>query len=121
MRRIEIKEWYELLDKLLQRIQGKDYTGVYGVPRGGSTVAIWLTENTGLDLLSEPKEGCLVVDDLIDSGKTAEKYKDYAFEVLLDKRDDVKQEWIEFWYENTNQDIKDHMLRINQYIHGLKE
>ena len=45
----------------------------------------------------ESNKRCVVVDDLIDSGKTKEKFKDNDFYVLFDKRDMKSRVWIEFF------------------------
>lgn len=49
------------------------YTGVYGIPRGGSVVAVSLSHLLGIPLLSKPESGCIVCDDLVDEGVTMEK------------------------------------------------
>ncbi len=46
------------------------YRGVYGIPRGGTVPAAIIAGLLGVPLLDQPEEHCLVVDDLVDSGKT---------------------------------------------------
>lgn len=117
MRRIEIKEWYELLQKLHSKISGKQWNGIFGVPRGGTAMAAVLAETINAPLLSEPIPGCLVVDDLIDSGRTMEKYKEYDFVALIDKRTkEWEGQWIEFWYEDTKTDSEDIVTRQIEFI-----
>lgn len=115
--KVSMPMWYQLMHNMLHRISksGKTYTGIYGVPRGGTLVAVVMHDWLDLTLLEEPLEGCLVVDDLIDSGATRKKYKDYDFEVLI-KKDSHK--WIEFWYENTDQDTEDLIVRVAELAAG---
>lgn len=47
--------------------------GVYGVPRGGCVPAALVATQLDLELLDRPEPGCIVVDDLIDSGRTFEQ------------------------------------------------
>ena len=83
--KINSNDFKYLCEELYERIKDKNYKAVYGVPRGGTLVAQYLSLKYGLVLLQEPEKGCLIVDDLIDSGRTKEKFKEYDFEVLIDK------------------------------------
>lgn len=49
-------------------------TGVYPIPRGGCPFAVAISEEYAIPYLSEPVEGCLVVDDDIGTGKTIMPY-----------------------------------------------
>ncbi len=51
-------------------------TDVYGVPSGGAPVAVRVAANLGLPLADTPGPGTLVVDDLVDSGRTLKRYVD---------------------------------------------
>ena len=44
--------------------------GVYGQPRGGLCLAVMLSHALDVPMLASPCRGCLVVDDICDSGKT---------------------------------------------------
>lgn len=91
---------------------------VYGVPRGGIYVAMLLVGRTSLLMLEEipmrlypmmSKQTILVVDDIIDSGKTKAEYKDYPFRALIQG----DGEWIEFPWERMlleKPDVKPHHL-----------
>ena len=48
----------------------KKFSGVYGFPRGGLCLAVALSHSLNIPLLNEPKTGCLVVDDVYETGKT---------------------------------------------------
>lgn len=43
---------------------------VYGFPRGGLCLAVAVSHRLGIPLLLTPEPGCLVVDDIYETGKT---------------------------------------------------
>ena len=72
---------WEEFDKSVELISYKskewDLSGIYGIPRGGLCLAVALSHKLNLELLKEPKNNILIVDDIYDSGKTLQRYKDY--------------------------------------------
>jgi GTP cyclohydrolase IA len=124
MRSITKNEWLKLIEEMIERNNWKNYTGVFGVPRGGTLIATIISERTGIKLLDSTTEDCIVVDDLIDSGKTKDKYKYFKFDALIEKQDN---EWINFWYEDEQKDAEDIVTRMIEYIgenpnrEGLKD
>ena len=63
----------------------EDCTGIYGVPRGGLVLATMLSYELGLPLLLAPIEGCVVVDDIADSGETLKHYTKYVIMTMYHK------------------------------------
>lgn len=61
-------------DALSGRWNGMPVTGVYGVPTGGAPVAVAVANQLRVPLMDTPGRGTLVVDDLVDSGKTLGRY-----------------------------------------------
>lgn len=62
-------------------------TGVHGIPRGGIPFAAMLAGATGARLLETPQPGCLIVDDVFDSGNTLEPFIDsHPIAVLCTKQ-----------------------------------
>lgn len=59
------------------RNDGKMLNGVYGIPRGGCCIAVLFSHLLGIEYLTEPRLGCLIVDDISDTGNTLLLYKDY--------------------------------------------
>lgn len=55
------------------------FAGVYGFPRGGLPLAVWISHRAGLPLLLAPAKDALLVDDIADTGVTLFKYKDSHF------------------------------------------
>ena len=45
-------------------------TGVYGIPRGGLVFATMLSYKLNIPLLLNAAEGCVIIDDIADSGRT---------------------------------------------------
>ena len=107
--------WLNLLTDMIDRHNWKEYSGVFGVPRGGTLISLYINLMTDIPLLTAPIANCLVVDDLIDSGKTREKYEDYDFDTLIEKEG---TEWIDFWYEKKGDDIKTLLTRLIEFIEG---
>lgn len=50
------------------------FTGVYGLPRGGLVLAVMLSHRLHIPLLMAPTKGCLIVDDICDSGESLLHY-----------------------------------------------
>ena len=113
-------------DFIRERIKQFDTTKkYYGIPRGGQYIAAMLNP------VDTPEEADILIDDLLDSGKTKEtwtnKYPEKPFMVLIDKTTEFTGEWIEFpWEQKGEIDIEDHVRRVLQYFddpnrEGLKE
>ena len=99
---------------------------IYGIPRGGTIPAVWLSHKTGIDYyqlnsaqISKTADlsHILIVDDICDSGETIKKIKEnfpkcqtatlYYKETAIDKPDiygeTVGEEWIVFPWENNEE------------------
>jgi len=65
------------------------YEGIYGVPRGGCCLATYLSQKLKIPLVSDIKNrnDILVVDDIIDSGKTRKRFEGKDFAVIHCKAD----------------------------------
>ena len=99
-----------LVGQILQ--SGKRFDGVYGVPRGGLPIAVYLSHHLNLPMLMHPSRDSLVCDDISDTGKTLQSYRNRTiatlystkwtkakpdFFVELKKR---KDDWVVFPWEN---------------------
>jgi GTP cyclohydrolase I len=98
----------------------------YGVPRGGMYISALLNP---VDTIEESD---IIIDDLIDSGKTKlyyEKNYNKPFIALYNKQEeaDLKYKWLIFPWELKETPIEDNITRILEYIgenpnrEGLKE
>ncbi len=121
----DVKSAIELLWELYNsEAEVEQMKYVYGVPRGGIIPAIMFSNISGLkyiDILDKKihtPQNTIVIDDIVDSGKTRKKYIDYFFSAIIDKIEaqDYKGKWIEFFWEKTEADDKDLVLRIAQRL-----
>ena len=119
--------WSEF-DKSVEHIAKEckflEFSGIYGIPRGGLCLAVALSHKLKIDLISEPIKNSLIVDDIYETGITLKKFKDIEgamFFVLFSKIEPVwwnsvslsqKREWIVFPWENT----KDYKYEQDEYI-----
>ena len=69
-------DFEQAVETLISRGAGQEFVGVYGLPRGGLVLAVVLSHRLGLPLLLEPCAGCLVVDDVYETGQTLAPYRD---------------------------------------------
>ena len=107
--------WSEF-DKSVEYIADKckfiEFSGIYGVPRGGLCLAVALSHKLKINLISKPIKNSLIVDDVYETGTTLNTYKNIdeaMFFVLFSKVKPIwwntvhiseKSEWIVFPWEN---------------------
>ena len=108
--------WHDF-DKSVEHIANKckflDFSGIYGVPRGGLYLAVALSHKLKIELISEPIKNSLIVDDVYETGLTLTTFKDIEgaeFFVLFSKIKPTwwntvfiskKSQWIVFPWENS--------------------
>jgi len=114
---------WEEFDKSVEHIVNKckflQFSGIYGVPRGGLCLAVALSHKLNIKLISEPLKNSLIVDDVYETGLTLTTFKDIEgamFFVLFSKIKPTwwntvfiskKSQWIVFPWENTLNSISD--------------
>ena len=106
------KEFDKSVEHIANKCKLSDFSGIYGVPRGGLCLAVALSHKLKKNLISEPKENVLIVDDVYETGITLNTYKNIEgakFFVLFSKENPTwwnslhiskKSEWIVFPWEN---------------------
>lgn len=111
----------EYIDKVVEDLKSKNIkpTGVYGLPRGGLVFAILLSYRMDIPLLLNASKGCVIIDDIADSGRTLMHFTEndtqfnryYITTMYYHERSMVKPDfylhlkkdrWIEFPYEYGN-------------------
>jgi GTP cyclohydrolase I len=123
-----IISWNEIKSRIedLKKEIGNKKT--WGIPRGGQYVSAMLNP-------VDKVEDCdIIVDDLIDSGDTIRRFKEFypdkEFRVLFDKQkeSELKNKWIVLpWEIGKEEPVEDNFKRILQYLgedperEGLKE
>ena len=124
---INKEELINLIVKLSLKLNHK-FENIYPVPRGGYLIAIELSKMLHIPIItnvSEITKNSLVVDDLIDSGKTLKEFPNNKKAVLFVKNnkenevdyyvEKIDNEWIKFPDEK-NEEIETHLERVLQYI-----
>ena len=61
----------------------KEFSGIYGVPRGGLCIAVALSHKLKIELISEPLKNSLIVDDVYETGLTLTNFKDIEGAMFL--------------------------------------
>ena len=105
-------------DKSVEHIANKcnffEFSGIYGIPRGGLCLAVALSHKLKINLISEPIKNSLIVDDIYETGITLNTFKNIEgamFFVLFSKNNPTwwssvhiseKSQWIVFPWENTS-------------------
>ena len=127
-----LKDFNQDIDFAAECIRGENYKYIYGVPRGGLLFAQALAFKTGLHFITKlthhPDKEVLVVDDIIDSGRTRERYKYYDF-LSIHKSERERainiepfkfmhsvNEWVEYWWEENEMPAEDSVTRMIQAI-----
>ena len=116
-------------DKSVEHIFSKckylEFSGIYGVPRGGLCLAVALSHKLKINLISEPIKNSLIVDDIYETGFTLNTYKEIEgamFFVLFSKTKPTwwnsvytseKKQWIVFPWENelSSQNDRDEYIK----------
>ena len=107
------KEFDQSVEHIAKKCEFLEFSGIYGVPRGGLCLAVALSHKLKIDLISAPIKNSLIVDDVYETGITLNTFKDIEgamFFVLFSKIKPTwwnsvfiskKSEWIVLPWENT--------------------
>ena len=105
-------EFDKSVEKIAYKCRFKEFSGIYGVPRGGLCLAVALSHKLKIELISKPIKNSLIVDDVFETGLTLTTFKDIEgamFFVLFSKIKPTwwntvyiskKNQWIVFPWEN---------------------
>lgn len=114
-------------DRIADRWSDSNISGVYGVPVGGVPLAVMVAERLAVPLLDAVPNGepTLVIDDLVDSGATADRYNGRFFDAGFRKPHSPTRHapharlidgWLAFPWERDNGDPTDAVVRLLQHI-----
>ena len=107
------KDFDKNVEYIANQCRFLEFSGIYGIPRGGLCLAVALSHKLKIKLISEPIKNSLIVDDIYETGITLNPFKDIEgamFFVLFSKIKPTwwntvfiskKTEWIVFPWENT--------------------
>lgn len=87
------------IDMLKPFIEANNFTGVYGPARGGLVFAVMISHRFDLPFLGAPQPGCLIVDDIVDTGDTARAWANKGYKIAA-----------MFYNQNSNIKIDYYML-----------
>lgn len=73
-RYVSWKDMEDFLSTVVEKYKDKKLTGVCGLPRGGLIFAVVLSNRLNIPMLYAPVKGCLIVDDICDSGESLLHY-----------------------------------------------
>ena len=119
-------EFDNSVEKIANKCRFREFSGIYGVPRGGLCLAVALSHKLKIDLISKPINNSLIVDDVYETGLTLTTFKDIegaVFFVLFSKIKPTwwntvfiskKSQWIVFPWENTLNSKSDYEEYINK-------
>lgn len=123
-------------EDIAHAIDRNKYTALYGIPAGGIPLAFALSKITGIPIVDEPYEevaeggNCLIVDDLVDSGKTISRFEGFDVVTLHVKEhtppgsrpmyyvENVGSAWVHYFWEGDAQEksVTDHVTRLLEYV-----
>ena len=86
-------EFDKSVEQIANKCRFKEFSGIYGVPRGGLCLAVALSHKLKIELISKPIKNSLIVDDVYETGLTLTTFKDIegaVFFVLFSK---IKPTW----------------------------
>lgn len=75
MKHLTWAEFDAAVESISAMAYGMALSGVYGLPRGGLPLAVALSHRLGVPLLQQALDGCLLVDDVYETGRTLEPYQ----------------------------------------------
>ena len=118
------REFDKSVEYIANKCKSLEFSGIYGVPRGGLCLAVALSHKLKINMISEPIQNSLIVDDVYETGITLNTFKEIKgvmFFVLFSKIKPIwwntvfiseKSEWIVFPWENELNSQSDR----NEYI-----
>lgn len=56
------------LNNVAKRVDRSGFSGIYGIPRGGSVLGAWLAHKLYLPMLFKLESNCVIIDDIHNGG-----------------------------------------------------
>jgi len=123
MEELTYEKFLYAINQIAEKVKICGNKSIYGIPRGGLVPAVYLSHLTGLPLVEviEEEDKPVIIDDIIDTGKTLEPYynEGYTIASIYYHKQSVfepviwvyekKEDWIKFPWE-TNATTKSKSL-----------
>lgn len=78
----EYVQWTNIeqyVNNVCEKYKDRKLTGVFGLPRGGLVFAVMISHKLNIPLLMSPATGCLIVDDISDTGESLLHYNNNGY------------------------------------------
>lgn len=110
--------WEDIEGLVLKQKPQLDGKKIFGIPRGGKFIEYVATRVTSAVAVDDPQEADIFVDDLIDSGRTAETWSLMSGIPVVPMYEKKPGDgWIVFpWEESAEKDIAESVTRIIEWI-----
>ena len=76
MRQLSWFDFDQAVHTIVDRVAAQQFSGIHGIPRGGLVLAVALSHRLDQPLLPSPQPGCLLVDDVYETGLTLAPYRE---------------------------------------------
>ncbi|MDO8627411.1 MAG: phosphoribosyltransferase family protein [Candidatus Diapherotrites archaeon] len=116
------KDFDKVVEEICSKLRGKKFASVYGIPRGGLPLAVALSHKLEIPLVwseeelkqvLQRKNSILIVDEIIDSGKTMQKLID----LLSGKNPELRKKvCVVAWFKRHNAEFVPNLFL--EEIHG---
>ena len=103
------KEFVNACKEIAKRVDRSRVKDVFGIPRGGLVLAVYLSYMLNLPLVTKPSKDSLIADDIADTGQTLKPYKNYYIVTLYYHKQSIvipdiwihekKDKWIKYPWE----------------------
>ena len=76
---VSFDDCWRFIDLLKKEHQTHKFTGVCALPRGGLVLGVMASHALRIPFLAAPCEGCVVLDDIADTGLTLQHYRECGY------------------------------------------
>lgn len=90
----------EYISSLKNLIESHNFNGVYGPARGGLIFAVMVSHRYDLPFLGAPQKGCLVIDDIVDTGDTAMAWRAKGYSITSMYFNDKSKVSVDYYLHN---------------------
>lgn len=93
MHHLSWADFDQAVERIVTSCAGCSFAGIHGIPRGGLVLAVALSHRLALPLLPAPQPGCLLVDDVYETGRTLAPHRQLADSRVVVWVSKVEPQW----------------------------